>query len=192
MRTKIFNRVPATDAVPVFVGLLAGASSSDADPTAESRADTSPSDTTAEGTTAMTAPNTSATAPSQAGRTEAAILRFTGGATQVDMTVTDNPTTRDLTSMLPLTLTFEEFNGREKIAYLPETLDTQGSSGTEPENDDLIYYAPWGNLGFYYNADGVQYSDQVIHIGDYTATLEQPERLQNGEVTVELIDAAGV
>ena len=30
----------------------------------------------------------------------------------------DNPATRDLLSMLPLTLTFEDFEGSEKIVHL--------------------------------------------------------------------------
>ncbi len=175
MKTKIFNRVPATVAVLVSAGLLAGACGSDEDPTGE------PS-------TATTAPNPSTAAPSEAARPAATTLRFTAGATQIDVTVTDNPTTRDLVSMLPLTLTFEEFNGREKIAYLPQKLDTRASPGSKPESDDLIYYAPWGNLGFYYNTDGIGFSDQVIRIGTYTATLDQLERLQNREVRVELID----
>ncbi len=25
----------------------------------------------------------------------------------------------------------------------------------DPENGDLIYFASWGNLGFYYNAEGI-------------------------------------
>ena len=174
MKTKIFGRVPVTVAVLVSAGLLAGACGSDVEPTAE------PSGAT-------TASNPSTTAPSEVGRPAATTLRFTAGATQIDVTLTDNPTTRDLISKLPLTLRFEEFNGREKIAYLPESLDTRGSPGIEPENNDLICYAPWGNLGFYYNTDGIGFSDQVIRIGTYTATREQLERLENRDVRVELI-----
>ncbi len=174
MKTKIFDRVPVTVAVLVSAGLLAGACGSDEEPTAESGS-------------ATTASNPSTTAPSEVGRPAANTLRFNAGATQIDVTVTDNPTTRDLISKLPLTLRFEEFNGREKIAYLPERLDTRGSPGIKPENNDLIYYTPWGNLGFYYNTDGIGFSEQVIRIGTYTATREQLARLENRDVRVELI-----
>jgi hypothetical protein len=86
-------------------------------------------------------------------------VRFTAGDTSVDVTIgADNATTRDLLSMLPLTVTFEEFNGREKIGYLPRRLNTTGSPGSEPDDNHLIYYVPWGNLGFYYNTAGVAYS----------------------------------
>jgi hypothetical protein len=79
----------------------------------------SDADPMAEPTTATTAPSPPTTAPSEEGRPEATTLRFAAGATHVDVTVTDNPTTRNLISMLPLTVRFQEFNGREKIAYLP-------------------------------------------------------------------------
>ncbi|WP_372453598.1 cyclophilin-like fold protein [Acrocarpospora catenulata] len=91
-------------------------------------------------------------------------------------------------SRCPLAISFEEFNGREKIGYLPRKLNTTGSPGSDPEDGDLIYFVPWGNLGFYYNTAGVGYSDQVIHIGTYNATAEQLQRLQEGDVTVALAE----
>jgi hypothetical protein len=89
--------------------------------------------------------------------------------------------------MLPLTLTLEEFAGREKIAYLPRDLEHAGSPGSDPEDGDLIYYIPWGNLGFYYNTAGIGYSDQMIHLGTYEATQEQLEGLEGQSVTAEII-----
>ncbi len=175
MKTKIIDRVPATVAVLVSVGLLAAACGPEEDPAAEPGM-------------ATTTPNPSTTAPPEAAHLAATTLRFTAGSTEIDVIVTDKPTTRDLIARLPLTVTFQEFDGREKIAYLPEKLNTQGSPGIKPENDDLIYYAPWGNLGFYYNADGIGFSDQVIHIGTYAASLDQLERLESREVRIELID----
>ena len=109
--------------------------------------------------------------------------------TSVDVTIKpDNPTARDFLSMLPLTLPIEEFAGREKLGDLPRELVTQGSPGSDPEDGDLIYFKPWGNLGFYYNTDGIGYSDQTIHLGTYKATREQLELLEGNNVTVELVD----
>jgi hypothetical protein len=116
------------------------------------------------------------------------IVRFSSNRTSVQVTIgEDNPAGRDFLSMLPLTLTVEEFAGREKISYLPRELRHRGSPGSDPESGDLIYFVPWGNLGFYYNAEGIGYSDDTIHLGTYEASLDQLERLE-GEVTVELID----
>jgi hypothetical protein len=120
---------------------------------------------------------------------DATIVRFTSGDTEVDVTITaDNPTARDFLAMLPLTLSLEEFNGREKITYLPRELDTDGSPGSDPEDGDLIYFVPWGNLGFYYNTDGIGYSDQVIHLGTYSASIEELTLLEGDGVTVEIVE----
>jgi hypothetical protein len=115
-------------------------------------------------------------------------VRFSSNTTSVNVTIgEDNPAVRDFLSMLPLTLTVEEFAGREKISYLPRELSHGGSPGSDPESGDLIYFIPWGNLGFYYNAEGIGYSDDTIHLGTYDAPLDQLERLE-GEVNVEVTD----
>lgn len=117
------------------------------------------------------------------------VVRFTSGSTSVDLTIgEDNPTVRDFLSLLPLTMTLEEFNGREKIGYLSRKLATDGAPGSDPEDGDLIYFVPWGNLGFYYNTAGIGYSDQTIHIGTYDAPLEQLEQLSSGPVRVEIVE----
>ena len=127
--------------------------------------------------------------PTQADRVEGIIVRFSSTDFEVDVTVAgDTPTIRDFLSLLPLTIRFEEFNGREKIGYLPRPLDTSASAGHDSEDGDLIYYAPWGNLGFYYNADGIGHDENVIHIGTYNATPADLAGLETGDVTVTVID----
>lgn len=160
---------------------------------------TSATPTTNPAATASTAPSTPAQPSTSPPETSSAtadpgvdgidgidgtIVRFTSGGTHIDVTMVDSPTTRDFLSMLPLTLSLEEFNGREKISYLPRELDTNGSQGSNPEDGDLIYFLPWANIGFYYNAEGIGYSDQVIRLGTFDATLEQLAQLENGDVTV--------
>ncbi len=155
--------------------------------TTEVSANTAPSASTA--TTGLV-PAASSPDPSHASSTiEGAVVRFTAGDTHIDVTLdADNPTTRDFLSMLPLTLSFEEFNGREKISYLPRELDTAGSPGSDPEDGDLIYYTPWGNLGFYYNTAGIGFSDQTIHLGTYDATPEQLTLLERSDIRVGIIE----
>ena len=65
---------------------------------------------------------------------------------------------------------------------------TRAPPGSDPEDGDLIYYIPWGNLGFYYNTAGVGYSDATLHIGTYDATEEQLSLLEGGTVTIEIVD----
>jgi hypothetical protein len=75
-----------------------------------------------------------------------------------------------------------------KISDLPRELNYEGSPGSDPEDGDLIYFTPWGNLGFYYDASGVGYSDQTLHIGTYNASLDQLNLLQGDDVTVEIVE----
>lgn len=115
-------------------------------------------------------------------------VRFSAGETAVDVIIRpDNPTAQDFLTLLPLTISVEEFAGKEKLGRLPRALETAGSTGSDPADGDLIYFIPWGNLGFYYDTDGVGYSDQTIHLGTYTATREQLAKLEGGNVRVEVV-----
>ncbi|MDI9902653.1 cyclophilin-like fold protein [Rhodococcus sp. IEGM 1409] len=117
------------------------------------------------------------------------VLRFTTGEVSIEVTIDeDNPATRDLVDLVPFTVRLEDFNGREKIADLPRELNYTGSPGSAPVDGDLIYYIPWGNIGFYYNTGGIGYSDQTLHLGTYDATIEQLERLEGQAVTVEVVN----
>jgi hypothetical protein len=80
------------------------------------------------------------------------------------VTLEDNPTARDLMSMLPLDLTIEDYSTNEKIARLPRKLTEDGSGPFSKEAPgDLAYYAPWGNLAFFHS--NYRYSKGLIRIG---------------------------
>ncbi|MCW3844514.1 cyclophilin-like fold protein [Micromonospora yasonensis] len=131
---------------------------------------------------------TSTTPPSIDQAIVGTVVRFTVGSESVDVTIVeDSPATRDFLSMLPLTLTLEEFNGREKIADLPRALKYEGSPGSDPKDGDLIYFIPWGNIGFYYNTDGIGYSDQTLHLGTYDGTAKELERLEGHKAAVAIV-----
>jgi hypothetical protein len=86
-------------------------------------------------------------------------------------TLYDNPSARDLASMLPLDLTIDDYSNNEKIAYLPRKLTEQGSgSFTNEAPGDLCYYAPWGNLAFFYA--GYSYSRGLIRLGRLDGAVE--------------------
>ena len=100
-------------------------------------------------------------------------------------TLYDNPAARDFFSMLPLDLKIEDYSSNEKIAYLPRKLNTAGTPGSEPRNGDFSYYAPWGDIIFYYNAHG-GYSDQIPRLGTYQATRDQLEAIEGSNVTIQV------
>lgn len=109
-------------------------------------------------------------------------LIFDGGEAVAELY--DNPTSRDLVSMLPLTLNFKDFNGTEKIAYPPRKLSTEKApEGFDPSEGDLTLYAPWGNLAIFYH--DFRYSQGLVPIGHITSGLEAIAKM-NGEFTVRI------
>ncbi|WP_238986872.1 cyclophilin-like fold protein [Paracoccus sp. MKU1] len=79
-------------------------------------------------------------------------------------TLEDNPSARDLLSMLPLDLTIDDYSTNEKIAYLPRKLTEEGSRpfGNEAPGD-LCYYAPWENLALFHGS--YRWSRGLIRLG---------------------------
>ena len=76
----------------------------------------------------------------------------------------DNVASREFLEMLPLTLTFEDFNNTEKIANIPSKLNVDGlPSGYTPSIGDLAYYAPWGNISVFY--EDFRYSNSLDKVG---------------------------
>ncbi|MEV5312066.1 cyclophilin-like fold protein [Streptomyces sp. NPDC052610] len=94
-------------------------------------------------------------------------LRLTIDGHQVDAILNDSVAARDLTELLPLALDMEDFHQTERIAYPPRKLDTTGApAASNPKAGDLAYYAPWGNLAFFYR-DG-DHSPNLVILGRLT------------------------
>lgn len=91
-------------------------------------------------------------------------LRFAFADQDFIATLEDNPTARDLWSLLPLDLTVDDYASHEKIAYLPRKLTTEASGpfGTEAPGD-LCYYAPWGNVALFHGS--YRWSRGLIRLG---------------------------
>jgi hypothetical protein len=91
-------------------------------------------------------------------------LRIAFADHEFTATLYDNPSARDFASMLPLDLTIDDYAHNEKIAYLPRELTLEGGGPFSNERPgDLCYYAPWGNLAFFY--DSYRYSNGLIRLG---------------------------
>jgi hypothetical protein len=98
-------------------------------------------------------------------------IRVIVGDTVLPGRLWDNATARDLIAQLPLTLTFREFNGVEKIAQLPRKLSMDGvPAGDDPLPRDIGYYAPSGDIVFYY--DDVGYFNGIVRIGHFDGSVE--------------------
>jgi hypothetical protein len=117
-----------------------------------------------------------------------ATVRFASSAGSIDVTIDeDTPASRDLLSMLPLTLEFEDFAGREKIAYPPRPIRFAGSPPSSVGAGDLGIYTPWGNLAFFYEGERGAPSAQIARLGTFDATRAELEALEEGPVTVDVV-----
>jgi hypothetical protein len=112
-------------------------------------------------------------------------ITLTIGDTVVTARLADNATARALAAQLPLTLTFTDFNRVEKIATLPRPLSTDDvPAGADPDIGDIGYYAPSGDLVFYYGDVG--YWDGIVRIGRFDTSMELIEHQDDGfPVTIE-------
>ena len=119
---------------------------------------------------------------------ENARIKLTVDGNEIFVNLDDNQASREFLGMLPLTLTFEDFNSTEKIATLPDELSTEGlPSGYTPAVGDFSYYAPWGNISVFYK--NFRYSNSLYKLG----TLESESNIfgnmnEDFEVTIERVN----
>ncbi|WP_347549083.1 cyclophilin-like fold protein [Pseudalkalibacillus hwajinpoensis] len=82
----------------------------------------------------------------------------------------DNPTSKEFLERLPLTLTFEDYGGFEKMSILEEGLTTESApSGSDPSVGDFAYYAPWKDVTIFY--EDWEYSDGLIKLGKFESGI---------------------
>lgn len=105
----------------------------------------------------------------------------------VTATLYDNATARDFATLLPLSLTLEDYAGIERVADLPRTLSAQGTPDSmTPQAGDIAHYAPWGNLAIFVG-DGA-YSKNLLPLGKVTDGLSVLMRPAPYKIRIERID----
>ena len=113
-------------------------------------------------------------------------IRCTFAGQVFTATLYDNQSARDFASALPLDLAIEDYSTNEKIAYLPRKLTEEGSEPFSNEQPgDLCYYAPWGNLAFFYA--GYRYSRGLIRLGHLDAGFEPLLKRGKFPLRIELV-----
>jgi hypothetical protein len=117
--------------------------------------------------------------------TEGTPIRTTFGDTVLTARLHDNATARDLAAQLPLTLTFRDHNNVEKTAPLPRELSLEGApEGHDPAAGDIGYWAPDGDLVFYYDSDA-PFFNGIVGIGEFDGEMDAIER-QSGDFSVTI------
>ena len=114
-------------------------------------------------------------------------IRFLVGEDEIVVRLEDNPAAESLYAMLPMELNFEDYNNTEKIAYPDETLTTNGAPDRcTPQRGDLCFYAPWGNLCFFYR--DFRESPSLVPLGTVESGMEYLESLNTvASVTAEAV-----
>jgi hypothetical protein len=113
-------------------------------------------------------------------------IRLTFDGKAIEATLLDHATVRDLLSLLPMTLTLEDYASTEKIGYPPRKLSTAGApAGVDPSVGDIAYYVPWGNLAIFYRDFG--YSRGLIGLGRIDSGIEALSVPGSLKVTIERV-----
>jgi hypothetical protein len=113
-------------------------------------------------------------------------IRITFGGTELTARLDDNATARDLAAQLPLTLSFRDHNNVEKTAPLPRELSLEGApQGHDPATGDIGYWAPDGDLVFYYDSDA-PFFNGIVRIGEFDGEMDAIEhQREDFTVTIE-------
>ena len=115
-------------------------------------------------------------------------IRLRVGDRTIAADLNGTSTAQDLLDQLPLALSFRDFNRVEKIGALPRELSTTGvPAGADPDIGEIGYYAPSGDLVFYYGDVG--YFSGIVRIGRLGSDLDFLRRQPDGfTVTIERTD----
>jgi hypothetical protein len=124
--------------------------------------------------------------PNNVLNTDSMKLKIAIGQTVLTATMYDNPTSADFISLLPLTLTLQDYAATEKVSDLPKKLTTKDApAGYKPSVGDITIYAPWGNLAIFYK--DFSYSSGLIVVGKIDGDLSVLKQPGSVQATMELI-----
>ena len=111
-------------------------------------------------------PSPPETTPVAAGSSQLAPITIQIDGETVTGTLSGNTAARSLIEQLPLTLSFDDYGGKEKIAELPEPLSLDGvPAGDDADPLTIGYYAPDQALVLYY--EHVGYFPGIVRIGSF-------------------------
>jgi hypothetical protein len=113
-------------------------------------------------------------------------IRIIFGDTELTARLHDNATARDLAAQLPLTLTVRDHNNVEKTAPLPRELSLDGApEAHDPAAGDIGYWAPDGDLVFYYDSDA-PFFNGIVRIEEFDGEMDAIERQSDHfSITIE-------
>jgi hypothetical protein len=120
-------------------------------------------------------------------RTNTMNIRLTINGKAINANLITNATAKDFLSLLPMTVTLDDYAATEKITYLPRKLSTADApAGSDPSVGDLAYYAPWGNLAIFYRDSG--YAKGLVPLGRIDSGIEALSVSGSLKATIERVE----
>ncbi|MDC7765563.1 cyclophilin-like fold protein [Priestia aryabhattai] len=109
-------------------------------------------------------------------------IKLTFNNKEVFVRMYDNPASKDFLAQLPLTVTFEDYIGKEKVSILQKRLSIDDvQAGDLSKKGDFAYYAPWGNVAIFYK-DFEDATNDLIILGQIESGKENFENV-DGDFT---------
>lgn len=110
-------------------------------------------------------------------------IRIEMAGTNLSATLDDSRTARDFASLLPLSLSLEDYAATEKISQLPRRLSTEGApDAITPKAGDIAYYAPWGNLAIFHK--DFDHSPGLVRLGRLDSGVDAMRQRGPLQVTI--------
>lgn len=113
------------------------------------------------------------------------IMRFNEEELIVDMH--DNSAAQSFISLLPLTMTFDDYNPSEKTSRLAdnESLNiTDAPSGYSPKAGEIGYYSPWRDVVIYHR--DFSYASGIVPLGNVRSGIDKIGAIK-GTLKIEFI-----
>lgn len=111
------------------------------------------------------------------------IMRFNEEELIVDMY--DNSAAKSFISLLPLTMTFDDYNPSEKTSRLADNKSlniTDAPSGYAPKAGEIGYYSPWRDVVIYHR--DFSYASGIVPLGKVRNGIDKIGTI-NGKVEIE-------
>lgn len=156
------------------------------DPSANTSA-SSASQAANNGASEAPASSAAASSPQDGGTTETALRQISVqfGQSTIVYALNDSPAADALYAQLPLRVAIEDYSTNEKIFYPPKALDTGDSPLAQAGAGTLAYYAPWGDVVFFYG--DYRENPSLFELGQVVSGGEQIREM-SGTVTIEAIE----
>lgn len=111
------------------------------------------------------------------------LMRFHEEELIVDMY--DNSAAKSFISLLPLTMTFDDYNPSEKTSRLADNKSlniTDAPSGYAPKAGEIGYYSPWRDVVIYHR--DFSYASGIVPLGKVRNGIDKIGTI-NGKVEIE-------